>query len=166
MNLDKWSNKKRRPRDAGGGGVGVGHRAAGRAPYSPVNQSEERAGTPGGAAALGEKRPPLAPPDPEGAAPAAGAGWSPAGGEAFPPEPGCDLSNPYYDLAVPSSSSSSYTVDSHWELLKVTRQGGGEGEGAGRGARGRGGGEEMGRAGGAGEVGQWRSEEQGGRSGG
>ena len=40
--------------------------------------------------------------------------------ETFPPEPGCDMSNPYYDLAVPSSSSSSYTVDSHWELLKVS----------------------------------------------
>ncbi len=38
--------------------------------------------------------------------------------ESFPPEPGCDLSNPYYDLAVPSSSSS-YTMDSHSELLKV-----------------------------------------------
>ena len=97
MNPDD-RDEKRRP---SGGKQHPGH-----APYSRVNQSEDR---------VSEKQ--QITPSPKNQSDHGP--YSIHQSDSFPPEPGCDMSNPYYDLAVPSSSSSSYTVDSHWELLKV-----------------------------------------------
>ena len=97
MNPDVRAEKRRPP----GGKQPPGH-----APYSRVNQSDDR----------GSEKSQMTSSSKEQSGHGA---YSIQQSENFPPEPECDMSNPYYDLAVPSSSSSSYTVDSHWELLKV-----------------------------------------------
>ena len=97
MNPDVRAEKRRPP----GGKQPPGH-----APYSRVNQSDDRGSEKSQMTSSSKEQSDHGP-------------FSIHQSENFPPEPGCDMSNPYYDLAVPSSSSSSYTVDSHWELLKV-----------------------------------------------